>query len=204
MSHPISLFVLILSRVGGFSWPHSFTALFGARSSTLPCSAKVSSLVISWCMEPIRVWNQLKYSQSFQDLKRVLLEFNQRIPLFKDAVKDFYLVTSLLVFFYTCSPKVRWTLNVQDFLVEFRIGRSDSQCYLVYFLLLNKSYTSFEEENFTFLGAYYMVLWMLALRIASFVALKIGTFWRRYVRSRNSTSKVLSSVKNDSRCPNVF
>jgi len=47
--------------MGGFSWPHIFTTLFGAGSSTLPCSAK--------------------------DLEQVLLEFDERIPLIKDAAQ---------------------------------------------------------------------------------------------------------------------
>jgi len=51
----------ITGYMGGFSWPHIFTALFGAGSSTLPCSAK--------------------------DLEQVLLEFDERIPLIKDAVQ---------------------------------------------------------------------------------------------------------------------
>jgi len=46
---------------GGFSWPHIFTTLFGAGSSTLPCSAK--------------------------DLEQVLLEFDNRLPLIKDAAQ---------------------------------------------------------------------------------------------------------------------
>ena len=33
------------------------------------------------------VWNQLKYSQFFQDLERVLIEFDKRIPLIKDAAQ---------------------------------------------------------------------------------------------------------------------
>ena len=32
-------------------------------------------------------WNQLKYSQSFQDLERVLLEFEKQIPIIKDAAQ---------------------------------------------------------------------------------------------------------------------
>merc|ERR1719494_774341 len=51
----------ITGYMGGFSWPHIFTALFGAGSSTLPCSAK--------------------------DLERVLIEFDKRIPLIKDAAQ---------------------------------------------------------------------------------------------------------------------
>jgi len=51
----------ITSYMGGFSWPHIFTTLFGAGSSTLPCSAK--------------------------DLEQVLLEFDERIPLIKDAAQ---------------------------------------------------------------------------------------------------------------------
>jgi len=47
--------------LGGISWPHIFTALFGAGSSTLPCSAK--------------------------DLERVLIAFDERIPLIKDAAQ---------------------------------------------------------------------------------------------------------------------
>ena len=45
MSYSLSLPDLFsyLIWTGGFSWPHIFTALFGAGSSTLPCSAKVSS-----------------------------------------------------------------------------------------------------------------------------------------------------------------
>ena len=37
------------------------------------------------------VWNQLKYSQSFQDLEQVLLEFDERIPLIKDAAQVKYM-----------------------------------------------------------------------------------------------------------------
>ena len=37
------------------------------------------------------VWNQLKYSQSFQDLEQVLLEFDERIPLIKDAAQVNYM-----------------------------------------------------------------------------------------------------------------
>ena len=33
------------------------------------------------------LWNQLKYSQSFQDLERVLIEFDKRIPLNRDAAQ---------------------------------------------------------------------------------------------------------------------
>jgi len=51
----------ITAYMGGFSWPHIFTTLFGAGSSTLPCSAK--------------------------DLEQVLLEFDERIPLIKDAAQ---------------------------------------------------------------------------------------------------------------------
>jgi len=51
----------ITGYMGGFSWPHIFTALFGAGSSILPCSAK--------------------------DLERVLIEFDKRIPLIKDAAQ---------------------------------------------------------------------------------------------------------------------
>ena len=47
--------------MGGFSWQHIFTALFGAGSSTLLCSAK--------------------------DLERVLLEFYKRIPFIMDAAQ---------------------------------------------------------------------------------------------------------------------
>ena len=36
-------------------------------------------------------WNQLKYSQSFQDLEQVLLEFDERIPLIKDAAQVKYM-----------------------------------------------------------------------------------------------------------------
>lgn len=51
----------ITGYMGGFSWQHIFTAIFGAGSSTLPCSAK--------------------------DLEQVLLEFDQRIPLVKNAAQ---------------------------------------------------------------------------------------------------------------------
>jgi len=51
----------ITAYMGGFSWPHIFTTLFGAGSSTLPCSAK--------------------------DLEQVLLEFDNRLPLIKDAAQ---------------------------------------------------------------------------------------------------------------------
>ena len=33
------------------------------------------------------VWNQLKYSQSFQDLEQVLLEFEKQIPNIKDVAQ---------------------------------------------------------------------------------------------------------------------
>jgi len=51
----------ITGYMGGFSWQHIFTAVFGAGSSTLPCSAK--------------------------DLTQVLQEFDQRLPLIKDAAQ---------------------------------------------------------------------------------------------------------------------
>jgi len=51
----------ITAYMGGFSWPHIFTALFGAGSSTLPCSAK--------------------------DLELVLQEFVNRVPFIHDAAQ---------------------------------------------------------------------------------------------------------------------
>ena len=37
------------------------------------------------------MWNQLKYLQSFQDLEQVLLEFDNRLPLIKDAAQVKYM-----------------------------------------------------------------------------------------------------------------
>jgi len=59
----------ITGYMGGFSWQHIFTAVFGAGSSTLPCSAK--------------------------DLEQVLQEFDQRVPFVKDAAQAKILTSRL-------------------------------------------------------------------------------------------------------------
>ena len=104
MSYSLSLPDLFsyLISTGGFSWPHIFTALFGAGSSTLPCSAKVGfcDLLLQGILFGTN-WNT-------RNISRTLSEFSQ----------------SLTSGFHSLRILLRWKLSVFSSLCQLSIELS--------------------------------------------------------------------------------